>query len=124
MVELNHTIVHARNEKVSATFLADILGLPAPVKSGDFTPVRMDNGVTLDYLTVRGQIAAQHYAYLVSESTFDEVMARIEALGLPYWGGPMHQRPGTTNTWRGGRGVYFDDPDGHALEVLTRAAKT
>jgi hypothetical protein len=120
MVELNHTIVHARDERVSAAFLAYILGLPAPVKSGDFTPVRMDNGVTLDYLTVRGQIVPQHYAYLVSESLFDEVLARLVERGLPYYGGPMHQRPGSTNTWYGGRGVYFDDPDGHALEVLTR----
>ena len=70
MVELNHTIVHARDEQASAAFLAGVLGLPAPVKSGDFTPVRLDNGVTMDYLTVQGTIVPQHYAYLVTEPEF------------------------------------------------------
>ena len=119
-VQLNHTIVAARDRQASASFLAEILGLPAPKAWGPFVMVEADNDITLDFMTVDGDIASQHYAFLVSENEFDEIFGRIKERGLPYWADPYHDEPGEINTRDGGRGVYFDDPNGHNLEILTR----
>lgn len=119
-VELNHTIVLARNKKAAATFLTGILGLPAPTEWGPFEGVQLTNGVALDYLDTDGDIPPQHYAFLVSEAEFDEIFDRLQALNLTYYADPSHQQPGEINTRDGGRGCYFDDPDGHNLEILTR----
>ncbi|GAT84670.1 glyoxalase family protein [Streptomyces sp. F-3] len=119
-VELNHTIVAARDKERSARFLADLLGLEVEPPFGPFTPVQVANGVTLDYLETTEPISPQHYAFLVSEDDFDAIFARIRAAGLPYWADPYHRRPGEINRNDGGRGVYFDDPDGHNMEILTR----
>jgi catechol 2,3-dioxygenase-like lactoylglutathione lyase family enzyme len=119
-IELNHTIVGAIDKHASARFLADILGLPVGADVGPFTPVRLANGVTLDYMD-RAQVAAQHYAFLVGEDEFDAAFGRIRAAGLPYFADPGFQQPGEINTRWDGRGVYFHDPDGHSMEILTRA---
>ncbi|MGW1889612.1 VOC family protein [Streptomyces sp. NPDC002004] len=120
-VELNHTIVAARDKKASARFLADLLGLETGPPYGPFLPVETGNGVTLDYAdTDEAEIRPQHYAFLVSEADFDAIFARIEAAGLTYWADPFHRRPGEINRNDGGRGVYFDDPNGHRMEILTR----
>jgi len=119
-VQLNHTIVPARDPEVSAAFLSEMLGLPAPVRFGPFLGVELDNGVTLDFLRDDGEIVIQHYAFLVSEEKFDEIFGRIEARGLTYWADPGQRQPGTINHGDGGRGVYWDDPSGHRLEILTR----
>lgn len=119
-IELNHTIVHARDSRASAAFLAEVLGLPAPVAFGPFQVVEVHNGVSLDFLDDDGKIATQHYAFLISEAEFDQVFARIRARGVPYWADPARKRPGEINHGDGGRGVYFTDPDGHFLEILTR----
>ncbi|GGN81723.1 hypothetical protein GCM10011579_068630 [Streptomyces albiflavescens] len=119
-VELNHTIVAAHDKKASARFLADILGLQVSPPYGPFIPVPIPNGVTLDYMDTTGTITPQHYAFLVSEEDFDEIFARIRAAGLTYWADPAHRRVNEINTNDGGRGTYFDDPDGHNLEILTR----
>jgi len=119
-VQLNHTIVEARNKQASAEFLAEILGLPQPVPFGPFITVAVDNEVTLDFAEFGREITSQHYAFLVGEREFDEIFDRIRQRGLKYWADPMHQQPGEINTRDGGRGVYFDDPVGHNLEILTR----
>jgi catechol 2,3-dioxygenase-like lactoylglutathione lyase family enzyme len=119
-VELNHTIVAAHDKKASARFLADLLGLEVSPPYGPFVPVGIPNGVTLDYLDTDGAITPQHYAFLVSEEEFDRIFARIRAAGLTYWADPYHRRPGEINHNDGGRGTYFDDPNGHRLEILTR----
>jgi catechol 2,3-dioxygenase-like lactoylglutathione lyase family enzyme len=119
-VELNHTIVSARDPHGSAAFLADVLGLPAPTRFGPFMVVETANGVSLDFADADGEIAPQHYAFLVSEAEFDEIFARIEAMDLPYWADPGRRRLGEINRNDGGRGVYFPDPDGHLLEIITR----
>lgn len=119
-IQLNHTIVAARDKQASAEFLTDILGLPRPRAFGHFVTVQADNDVTLDFLDTRDEIAPQHYAFLLTESEFDEVFDRIRGRGLSYWADPGHSRPGEINTRDGGRGVYFDDPNGHRLEILTR----
>ncbi|PAZ14969.1 bleomycin resistance protein [Streptomyces sp. SA15] len=119
-VQLNHTIVAAHDKHASARFLADILGLKVSPQYGPFTPVEIPNGVTLDYLDSPGDITPQHYAFLVSEDDFDTIFARIREAGLTYWADPYHRRPGEINHNDGGRGAYFDDPNGHNLEILTR----
>lgn len=119
-VELNHTIVTARDKMVSATFLTELLGLPAPTPYGPFLVVTLGNGVSLDFIDTSDDINPQHYAFLVSESDFDVIFGRIRALRLPYWADPFHNEPAEINTRDGGRGVYFDDPNGHALELITR----
>jgi catechol 2,3-dioxygenase-like lactoylglutathione lyase family enzyme len=119
-VQLNHLIVWSRDQVASATFLAEVLGLPEPESTPPFTQVRVTNDVLLDYLGGRQDVASQHYAFLVGETEFDEIFGRIKDRGLDYWAGPGHADPGRINTRDGGRGVYFDDPDGHALEILTR----
>ena len=119
-VELNHTIVPARDPQASAAFLADMLGLPAPTRFCPFHCVVLDNGVTLDFLHDAGDIAVQHYAFLVGEAEFDRVHARIRERGLPHWADPGHHQAGRINRRDGGRGVYWDDLDGHRLEILTR----
>ena len=119
-VQLNHTIVWCRNQKTSATFLTEILGLSAPVRFGPFLVVEASNGVSLDYHEVDGEISSQHYAFLIDEDEFDAVFARILERGLEHWADPGQTRAGEINRNDGGRGVYFADPDGHLLEAITR----
>ena len=116
----HHTIVWCRDQRVSAGFLADLFGLPEPVAWGPFLIVDMANGVSLDYHEVEGEIASQHYAFLVSEDEFDAGFGRIVERGLPYWADPHQDTPGEINHNDGGRGVYFEDPSGHLLELITR----
>jgi catechol 2,3-dioxygenase-like lactoylglutathione lyase family enzyme len=120
--QLNHTIVWCRDRAASAKFLADMLGRPEPTPFGPFCVVDMDNGVSLDFHDVEGEreIVPQHYAFLIGEADFDAVLGRIEAAGLAHWADPARRRPGEINHNDGGRGVYFPDPDGHFLEVITR----
>ncbi|KMS67346.1 glyoxalase/bleomycin resistance protein/dioxygenase [Streptomyces viridochromogenes] len=119
-VQLNHTIVAAHDKRTSARFLADILGLEVSPQYGPFIPVEIPNGVTLDYMDSPDTITPQHYAFLVSEDDFDTIFARIQAAGLTYWADPHHRRTGEINHNDGGRGTYFEDPNGHNLEILTR----
>lgn len=119
-IDLNHTIVHARDPKASATFLAEILGRGAPVPFGPFHGVELDNGVTLDFIGTDADLIIEHYAFLVSEEEFDQIFARIQERNLTYWADPGHREPGRINHRDGGRGLYWNDPNGHYLEIITR----
>ena len=118
--KLNHTIVYSRDKRASAKFLSEILGCPAPVPFGPFLGVQTGNEVTLDFMNADEKISPQHYAFLINESEFDEIFARIRARKLRYWADPSQQQQGEINTRDGGRGLYFEDPSGHLLEILTR----
>ena len=120
VAQLNHTIVWCSNRSISAGFLAQMLGRPAPTRFGHFDVVELDNGVSLDFADAGGPIQPQHYAFLISEADFDAVFGRIKDRGLEYSADPMGSRSGEINHNDGGRGVYFRDPDGHSLEVITR----
>jgi hypothetical protein len=115
----NHTIVHSKDKQVSAQFLADILGLDPPTPYGPFVGVTLGNGVTLDFADEFGAPHAQHYAFIVSEQEFDEILGRITERGLSYWADPFHRLKGQVNTEDGGRGLYWKDPSGHDLEIIT-----
>jgi catechol 2,3-dioxygenase-like lactoylglutathione lyase family enzyme len=119
-VKLNHTIVAARDRKASALFLSELLGLAPPVLLGPFALVRVGDELTLDFLETGDEIKSQHYAFLVSEAEFDEIFGRIKARGMAYWADPGQKKRNEINRWDDGRGVYFEDPDGHLLEILTR----
>jgi extradiol dioxygenase family protein len=118
-VQLNHTIVAAHDRHASAAFLAELLGVKPPVDFGPFAVVELDNDVSLDFLD-DPEVKPRHYAFLVSEEEFDEIFGRIQARGLDYWADPFEQHPGEINTNDGGRGVYWKDPNGHMLEIITR----
>jgi catechol 2,3-dioxygenase-like lactoylglutathione lyase family enzyme len=119
-VEFNHTIVWSRDSKAAATFLAGMLGLPAPKKWGPFQVVTTANGVNVDFMDKEGEIRTQHYAFLVSEGEFDQIFARVKEHGLTHWADPARTKAGEINRHDGGRGVYFEDPSGHLLEIITR----
>lgn len=119
-VQLDHTIVAARDSNVSATFLSEILGLPAATRMGPFIAVQVANGVTLDFMNSAGDITPQHYAFAMTDPEFDEIFGRIRERKLAYWADPYRSRPGEIRQQNGARGVYFEDPSGHFLEILTR----
>ncbi len=120
-VQLNHTIVAARDKQAAATFLAMILGLEVSAQYGPFLPVETSNGVLLDFMDSKEDpIPSQHYAFLVSEDDFDAILARIQQAEIPYYADPGHHQPAEINHRDGGRGAYFEDPNGHNLEILTR----
>ena len=119
-VQLNHTIVSVRDKQESATFVAEILGLDQPTPYGPFLVVQIDNDVSLDFADDHGPVHPQHYAFLVGESEFDEIFGRIRARGLTHWADPGRRRQAEVNTNDGGRGLYWEDPSGHLLEIITR----
>ena len=118
-VHLNHTIVAASDKQRSADFLTGVLGLRPPTTYGPFAVVELDNDVSLDFMDDE-HVVARHYAFLVSEEEFDAIFGRIRERGLDFWADPFQQQPGEINTHDGGRGVYWHDPDGHVLEIITR----
>jgi catechol 2,3-dioxygenase-like lactoylglutathione lyase family enzyme len=120
-IQFNHTILSAHDSEESGNFLSEMLGLPAPTRWGPFVVVTTANGANLDYMDVEGEISHQHYAFLVSESEFDDILKRIRARKLPYWPDPGQTQQGQINNHDGGRGLYFEDPNGHLLEIITRA---
>jgi catechol 2,3-dioxygenase-like lactoylglutathione lyase family enzyme len=119
-VQLNHTIVSCRDQQRSAAFLTGILGLAPATRFGHFLVVQADNDVSLDFAETAGPITPQHYAFLVSEAEFDAAFERLLDQDLPYWADPARTRRQALNHRDGGRGLYFEDPDGHLLELLTR----
>jgi catechol 2,3-dioxygenase-like lactoylglutathione lyase family enzyme len=119
-VQLDHTIVPARDKHESAQFLSQILGVAEPVAMGHFVAVAIDHGLTLDFADSEEPIRPVHFAFRVTEAEFDEVFARVTDRGLPYWADPRRSRPGEVAQRGAGRGFYFEDPSGHYLEVLTR----
>ncbi len=120
-VQFNHTAVLASDRGLSAEFLATVLGLEVGAPFGPFLPVDLGNGVTLDFYEMRDEpIQSQHYAFLGPDDGFDAMIARLEALGVTYYADPSHTEPGRINRLFGGRGAYFDDPDGHNREIMTR----
>lgn len=118
-IEFNHTILATKDAHGSALFLADILGLQQPRRWGPFWMVTTDNGVNLDYMDVNHAVVPQHYAFLVDDASFDALRERLDNRGLNHWADPERRKPGM-NDHDGGRGLYFDDLNGHLLEVMTR----
>jgi len=120
VIKLNHTIAAARDRRASALFLSETLGLPPPILLGPFALVTVGDELTLDFIESGDDVKSQHYAFLVSETEFDQIFARIKERRLPYWADPHQTKRDQINHWDDGRGIYFEDPNGHLLEILTR----
>jgi hypothetical protein len=118
-VELNHTIVHVSDKNAAAEDLAEILGVDPPTSFGPFRVLTLANGVSLDFADDHGRPSSQHYAFMVGEAEFDTIQQRIVDRGLTFWADPFHHREGEINTNDGGRGLYWEGPDGHNLEIIT-----
>ena len=121
-IALNHTIVAAHDKQESAQFLTELFGLPDAVPFGHFLVVTLEHGLSLDFADASADepIHPQHYAFLVTEDDFDAIYGKISDRGMPHWADPRGARPGEINHNDGGRGVYFRDPAGHYLEIITR----
>lgn len=119
-IQLSHTIAWCSDKFKSTNFLTHILGLPEARQFMHFLIVDLANGVSIDYFETTEHIALQHFAFLVTEGEFDCAFDRIKHLGLEFWADPARTKAGEINHHDGGRGVYFKDPDGHLLEIITR----
>jgi catechol 2,3-dioxygenase-like lactoylglutathione lyase family enzyme len=133
-VELNHIIVPAYDGERSARWFAMLFGCDEPTRFSVFWQVHVDNGVDLDFdtygdgdgdggdgdATGRPPFTAGHYAFLVGDGDFDQIFGRLLEAGIAYWSDPGRRRSGEVNHHDGGRGVYFDSPDGHLFEIITR----
>jgi catechol 2,3-dioxygenase-like lactoylglutathione lyase family enzyme len=116
-ITLNHTIVPARDKKAAACFFADIFGLKRG-RIGHFAPVRVNDELTLLFAD-SASFESHHYAFHVSDAEFDAILERVKQAGLPYGSAPWSLKDGKLNDWGGGKGFYFEDPDGHILELMT-----
>jgi catechol 2,3-dioxygenase-like lactoylglutathione lyase family enzyme len=120
-IKLNHTIVYSNDRHAAAANFTELFGLPTPKPFGPFLGVEVGNEITLDFMDAGGlNIQPQHYAFLVGEEEFDRIFARIADRGQAYWADPGQKHEGQINRNDGGRGVYFEDPSGHLLEIITR----
>lgn len=118
-VDLNHTIVNAHDKTATARHFTTILGLPEHTTFGPFAVVTLGNGVSLDVADDHGTPTPQHYAFLVGEDEFDAIHGRLVERGITYYADPFRHRPNEINHNDGGRGLYWVDPNGHSLEILT-----
>ena len=119
-IKFNHTIIQSKNAELSAKFLSEMLGLPSPTHFGPFVVVKTNNDVNLDFRTTSQEIKPRHFAFLVSETEFDDIFNRIATKQMSYWADPGRTEPQKINHNDGGRGCYFLDPDGHFLEIITQ----
>jgi catechol 2,3-dioxygenase-like lactoylglutathione lyase family enzyme len=117
-ISLNHTIVPARDKEAAARFFAHIFGLRFEGASGHFAPVHVNDTLTLLF-DHEPRFESHHYAFHVSEAEFDAILGRVREAGLVYGSAPWSLDDGKLNDWNAGRGVYFKDPDGHILELMT-----
>ena len=118
-IVLDHTIIPAKDKVASAEFFAEVFGLKFEGGKGRFAPVRVNDALTLDFDDQREVQESHHYAFHISDAEFDAILGRVKAKGLLYGSGPRDHQDGEINTRRAGRGFYFQDPNGHLLEVMT-----
>ena len=118
-IELNHTIVPAHDKDKAARFFADIFGLQYAGSSGHFAPVHVNDRLTFDF-DEDDSFEPHHYAFQVSDDEFDAIFNRVRQAGLAYGSHPLDAENRKLNDWNGGRCIYFRDPNGHLLELLTR----
>ncbi len=117
-ITLNHTIINAKDNVASAKFYEHIFGFKFVKEWGHFAVVSVNDTLTLDFFT-KTHFSKQHYAFKVSETEFDEIFTRIKESNLLFGSSPYDRKNGNINYNYGGRGVYFPDPDGHVLEIIT-----
>ena len=119
-IELNHTIVHVKDRWAASREVGEVLGLPAATADGPFAELSLDNAGSLDFMDSEGEVHGQHYAFLVSEEDFDLILGRLRDAGRQWWADPFKGKPNEINHGDGGRGLYWDGPDGLLLEIISR----
>jgi catechol 2,3-dioxygenase-like lactoylglutathione lyase family enzyme len=117
-IVLDHTIVPAKDKGVAAKFFAEIFGLSVKPGQGHFAQVQVNESLTFDFAD-EPKPRSHHYAFHISEAEFEKIFGRVKAKGIPYGSGPYNHTDGQIYTRRGGKGFYFEDPNGHLLEVMT-----
>lgn len=119
-IELDHFIVPCKNQVDSARRLAELLGVPWQESAlGYFSPVYLNDGLTLDFEQTDEDYPAAHYCFRVSQQEFDAILGRLNAAGIAYRSrvdGPVDMQ---SNKDYGGDMVYWNEPDGHQWEMLT-----
>lgn len=120
-ITFNHTIIATTNPQSTAQFYLDVLEATAAPSWGPFVNILLDDNVMLQFASPPFEYHPQHYAFLVDDALFDRAYDRIRARDIEHWADPQRTRPGETNTEHDGRGVYFLDPGGNYLELITRA---
>jgi len=118
-IRLDHTIVPAKDKIAAARFFAEIFGLEVKPGDGYFAQVQVNESLTLDFADESEPWDGHHYAFHVSDTEFEGIWSRVKAKQLSYGSGPGEHTDGKIYDRRGGRGFYFEDPDGHLLEVMT-----
>jgi catechol 2,3-dioxygenase-like lactoylglutathione lyase family enzyme len=119
-VQLNHTIVCARDKRASAAFMSEVLDVPVGPDEGPFVPLELENAVTLDFMDRHDDFTLQHYAFLVDGETFELAYKRMQERDITIFADPFLEEPGETYLENGMRGFYFRDLNGHTMELLTR----
>ncbi|MFJ3670510.1 VOC family protein [Streptomyces sp. NPDC090106] len=119
-VSFNHTIIAAKDRTESARFFCELLELSEAPSWGPFTNIQLPDGVLLQFAEPPVEIQMQHYAFLIDDELFDRAYQRLRDGAVEHWADPQMKKPGEINHGHGGRGVYFKDPAGHAIELLTR----
>jgi catechol 2,3-dioxygenase-like lactoylglutathione lyase family enzyme len=118
MLHLDHTIVPAYDQDESARFIARVFGLTFDGRWGHFSPVKVDDHLTLDF-DHKDEFRSNHYAFLASDEEFDGILGRVKAEGVKFGSGPRSTEDGEINQKHTGRGFYFKDVNGHSWEVIT-----
>lgn len=118
--KFNHTIIASKDRLESAKFFRELIEASEAASWGPFTNITLDGGVMLQFAEPPVEIQMQHYAFLVDDELFNRAYSRLVRWGVSHWADPQMTRSGETNTEHGGRGVYFKDPAGHAIELITQ----
>ncbi|WP_278315509.1 VOC family protein [Lolliginicoccus levis] len=119
--QFNHTIIAAKDRHESAAFHKDLLEADDAPCWGIFTNLQISDGVLLQFAEPPVEIQMQHYAFLVDDDHFDRALRKLNDRGIEYAADPFFTRIGEINHEHGGRGVYFRDPAGHGIELITHA---
>jgi catechol 2,3-dioxygenase-like lactoylglutathione lyase family enzyme len=117
-ISLNHTIVPVRDKVAGAKFFARVFGVRRG-RTNYFAPVKVNKALTFLFSDEDKTFDSHHYAFHVSNKEFDAIFGRIKKAGIVYGSAPWSTEDGKLNDWGGGRGLYFKDPDGHLLELMT-----
>ncbi|MFC0007584.1 VOC family protein [Micromonospora siamensis] len=121
-VTLNHTLVPAVDHSAAAEFFAHVMGLPLlpPAgRHGHFRPVRVNDQLTLDFVAVP-EPPGVHLAFDVDPDTFDAILRRLRAAGVPFGNAPTSPDNGRTDHPLCARGLFFADADHNLYEVMSR----
>ncbi|MES2413061.1 MAG: VOC family protein [Pseudomonadota bacterium] len=119
-IDLDHTIVPSRHKAASAKLLAELLGVPwSATGIGPFAPVFVNEGLTLDFIDTDDDFPVYHFCFRVTDADFDAILARIQAAGIPFRSTVRGPDDRQVSDYMGGKGIYWNQPDGHQWELLT-----